>query len=299
MKEHYIGIDAGGTKSEAVIVDQDLRILAEGIYEGMNVRQANPNTVSRIVKTIIDDLTYRAGLLPYHAGLTILAAAGAGDAKIRDQVEYACEGRMPQQIVKVIPDAEAALAAAFGGDPGIVVISGTGSIAWGKDESGKVIRAGGYGYILGDEGSGFWIGREALRIALDGYHSGDDSPLAKKICELFEIDNICQAVSVIYQDEKPAYKAGTLAPLVFEAADAGDDLCKGILRGAAGELIKFVEAITGRGKFREPVNLCFSGSIAQKLREGGYFEDISSIADYDISEPLYQPAAGAVIAGKE
>ena len=299
MKEHYIGIDAGGTKSEAVIVNQDLRILAEGIYEGMNVRQMNPNTVSRIVKTIIDDLTYRAGLLPYHAGLTILAAAGAGDAKIREQVEYACEGRMPQQIVKVITDAEAALAAAFGAEPGIVVISGTGSIAWGKDESGQVMRAGGHGYILGDEGSGFWIGREAVRKSLDGFHRGEDLPLAEKICQLWEIDDVSQAVSVVYNDEKPAYKAGTLAPIVFEAADTGDDLCRSILKDAAGELINLAEAITGRVKFRGLVNLCFSGSIANKLREGGYFEDIDSIANYDINEPLYQPAIGAVIARKE
>lgn len=299
MKEHYIGIDAGGTKSEAVIVDQDLKILAAGIYEGMNVRQANPNTVSRIVKTIIDDLTYRAGLLPYHAGLTILAAAGAGDAKIREQAEYACEGRMPGQKIKVITDAEAALAAAFGGKPGIVVISGTGSIAWGKDESGKVMRAGGYGYILGDEGSGFWIGREAVRISLDEFHRGDDSPLAGKICQLWEIENVYQAVSVVYSDEKPAFKAGTLALLVFEAAEAGDETCSNVLKEAAGELIKLADAITGRGKFPEPVNLCFSGTVARKLHEGGYFEGIGSIVNYTMIEPQYNPAAGAVIAGKK
>lgn len=298
MKEHYIGIDAGGSKSEAVIVDMDNRILAQGIFEGMNVRQMNPNVISRIVKTIVDDMTYRAGLLPYHAGLTILAAAGAGDEKIRDQAEYACKGRMPEQHVRVITDAEAALAAAFGSESGIVVISGTGSIAWGQDKTGRVMRSGGYGYILGDEGSGFWIGREALRRCLDGFHRGEDLPLAEKICGLWDIDDVYQSVSVVYNDEKPAFKAGQLTPVVFEEAESGDQTCREILSAAASELMKLADNVAHAGDFNQPVNLCFSGSVAQKLQKKDYFDEMVSAVNYNLMNSQYSLAVGAVIAGK-
>ena len=296
MIENYIGIDAGGTKSIAVLTDAKLRLLARENYEGMNISQMNPNTVSRMVQQIIDDLTYRAGMLPYHIGLTVLAAAGAGEVKTREEVEYACHGRMPERKVKVITDAEAALAGAFDGGAGIALISGTGSIAWGKDEAGKIVRAGGYGYILGDEGSGFWLGRELLRRCLDAYHRGEITALGKKAAELWQIADISKAIPLVYGVEKPAAKTAELAPLVFEAYEAGDPMAVEILQEAGKKLAELVEKTAKGLSITEPVKVNLTGGIAGQQKVILPLIQAHLTGEYQFVPAAYEAAVGAVIA---
>jgi len=296
MIENYIGIDAGGTKAIAVLTDAKLRILARERFEGMNVSQMNPNTVSRLLQQIIDDLTYRAGMLPYHIGLTILAAAGAGEAKTREEVEYACHGRMPERKVKVITDAEAALAGAFVGGAGIVLISGTGSIAWGKDDRGRIVRAGGYGYLLGDEGSGFWLGREALRRCLAAHHRGETTALAGKICEIWQLSDIAKAVTIVYSAEKPAGKIAELAPLVFESYEAGDPLSVEILQEAGKKLAELVETTVKGLSLASPIKVNLTGGIASQVKVMQPLIQEHLPGEYQFVPAAYDAAVGAVIA---
>ncbi len=296
MMENYIGIDAGGTKSIAVLADAKLRILAREHYEGMNVSQMNPNLVSRLVQQIIDNLTYRAGMLPYHIGLTVLAAAGAGEAKTREEVLNACRGRMPERKVKVITDAEAALAGAFDGGAGIALISGTGSIAWGKDEAGKIVRSGGYGYILGDEGSGFWLGRETLRRCLEAYHRGETTTMGKKAAELWQIEDISKVVPLVYGAEKPAAKIAELAPLVFEAYEAGDPMAVEILQEAGKKLAELVEKTAKGLSIAAPVKVNLTGGIAGQLKVMQPLIQGHLSGEYQFVPATYEAAVGAVIA---
>ena len=298
MTEHYIGIDSGGSKSEAVLLDMQNQVLTRMVYEGMNLRQMNPNTVSARLKQIIEDLTYRAGILPYHVGITVLAAAGAGDPKIVKEVEYACYGRMPERKIMVVPDAEAALAGAFNGGPGIVLISGTGSVAWGRDNQGNLHRAGGYGYILGDDGSGFWIGREALRTSLDAYYRGETSPLAAEICELWGIEVITEAVSLAYAEKSPAGKIASIAPLVFRLSDNNDETSEDILVRAAEALSLLSNKLRNAMKI-EDGKICLSGSILQKNTAMKDLLTAKLGSGLTISDPLFEPAIGAVILAKE
>jgi len=296
MIENYIGIDAGGTKTIVVLVDADLRVRAKGSYEGMNLAQMNPNTVSGRLKQIIEEMTYRAGMLPYHVGLTVLAGAGGGDSKMREEIEYACWARMPERKVKVITDAEAALAGAFKGGAGIVLIAGTGSIAWGKDNEGRMARAGGYGYILGDEGSGFWMGREVLRRCLDAYHRGEMTALGKKVCEFWQIEDISKAISIIYSSDKPGAKAGELAPLVFEAYEAGDAAAQDILREAGRHLAELAVKVRGRLSFVPPVKVCLSGGVAGQQAVMQVLIGAELGKEYELVPAAYEAAVGAVAA---
>lgn len=261
---HIIGIDSGGTKIEAALVDEYGRIIARTQHEGVNLRQTNPNTAARICAEVVNDLTYRGGILPYHVAGVVLAAAGAGDAKICGMAIDAFRVRMPGIKMFIVSDAEAALEGAFAGEPGIILISGTGSIAWGKDSAGKMVRAGGFGYILGDDGSGFWIGREAIRQALSAVYRGETIPLCEKICHLWEIQNLQQAVTIIYTEQKPAPKIAKIAPIVFDLAVSGDETALHILSSAAEQLALLVENAGNRLNTSPPMKICFMGGIANR-----------------------------------
>jgi N-acetylglucosamine kinase-like BadF-type ATPase len=298
MLEYYLGIDAGGTKSEAVLCDENYRIASRNWYQGLNLRGLNPNIAASTVKLILEDMTYRAGLLPYHIGLTVLAAAGAGDAKTREMVEWACKNYMPTQKVKVVTDAEAALTGAFNGTPGIVIIAGTGSIAWGKDDNGKIARAGGLGYLLGDEGSGFWLGQQALKKALNYHYNGKGSILGKKICELWGLRDLEEALNLIYQTEKPAPKIAEIAPLIFQILEAGDDLAKEILCEAGSELAELVLSLAESLEFRETIKFCLCGGLA---KSGILEKEVNAHLDmqrFVLTMPLYETAIGAVMVGR-
>ncbi|NQS96830.1 MAG: hypothetical protein HQ591_00095 [candidate division Zixibacteria bacterium] len=296
MLDYYIGIDCGGTKTEAVLCDPGYNIITRSRFEGLNLRGLNPNIAAALVKKIIEDLTYQAGMLPYHITLTVLAAAGGGDPEIRSQVEYSLKGYMPTQPVKVITDAEAALAGAFKGEPGIVIIAGTGSIAWGKDSAGEIARAGGYGYILGDEGSGFWMGREALKRCLDAHHRSERIPLTAKICELWGLEYISDTVNMVYESEKPAAKTAEIAPLIFQAAESGDDSASEIIASAGEALGKIAKTLADKLAFEGLIKVCLSGGLSKQRRalEPHILKHLIS-GKFEIVSPAYEPAIGAVI----
>ena len=299
MLDYYIGIDSGGTKSEAALCDPDYNIITHSRFEGLNLRGLNPNIAASFVKKVIDVLAYQAGMLPYHITLTVLAAAGGGDPEIRSQVEYSLKGYMPTQPVKVITDAEAALAGAFKGEPGIVIIAGTGSIAWGKDSAGNIARAGGYGHFLGDEGSGFWMGRQALKECLDAHHRSEKILLSTLICELWGLKDISNVVKIVYEAEKPAAKIAEVAPLIFQAAESGDDAALEIIAIAGETLGKMAKTLADKLAFKDIIKVCLSGGLSKQRQT--LEPHISRCLDgerFNMVPPAYEPAIGAVIRGR-
>ena len=299
MIDYYIGIDAGGSKSEAALCDQDLKLIARNRFEGLNLRGLNPNIAASQVKRIIEQLTYQGGILPYHVKLTVLAAAGAGEAKTREQVEASCYSYMPTQAVKVITDTEAALAGAFKDESGIVVIAGTGSIAYGSDAEGNLRRAGGYGYILGDKGSGFWIGRQGLKICLDAHFNGKKVKWAEEIYQMWELSNIEEALEIIYKLEKPAAKIAEIAPIVMRAAVEGSDEAKSIIASAGEKLCELIYTLADRLYLEGKTKVCLLGGIFKD--NSPVKQEVIKHSDssrFEFSEPLYEPAVGAIIHGR-
>jgi N-acetylglucosamine kinase-like BadF-type ATPase len=296
MLEHYIGIDMGGTKTEAILCDEKFRVVVRNRYPGMNVKGANPNIIASDVKAMAEEFVYRAGFLPYHIKFVVLAAAGAGDAETRQYLKNAFLGYMPDYDVRIISDAEAALAGAFGGKPGIVIITGTGSIVWGKDLSGKVVRAGGLGYLLGDEGSGFDVGKLGLKSALDAYYAGANTKIADEICELWKIADISQALNIVYKEEKPASKIAEIAPVVLQLAEAGDELATKIISQSMSALSLQIETVAGQLKFDSLIPLCLIGGLSNRrdLLEARILKHLPQ-GKYDFVAYQYEPAIGAVI----
>ena len=133
------------------------------------------------------------------------------------------------------------------GAPGIVLISGTGSIAYGRDARGRAARAGGWGHVLGDEGSGFWFGRQALRAVLRAAdHRDEPTALAASVMAHFAVTREQDLVQPIYEGGMKPKVVAALASLVGDAADAGDAVAIRLIEAGAAELAASAATVAGR-----------------------------------------------------
>jgi N-acetylglucosamine kinase-like BadF-type ATPase len=167
--EIYIGIDGGGTKTEVVALDvanrRSRRVVGAPSNPNSVGWDASLQTMSALVADALRDLAGQDGARQRGAGICV-ALAGVDRAEQVERMIRFWTTEYPGAAVQVVNDAAAALTAGTKGGPGIVLIAGTGSIAFGETADGRTARAGGYGYLIGDEGSGFDIGRQGMMAAL-------------------------------------------------------------------------------------------------------------------------------------
>lgn len=146
--------------------------------------------------------------------------------------------------VEVIGDVEVAFEDAFGTGPGVLVIAGTGSIAYGRNTEGETARAGGWGHAISDEGSGYWIGAEAIRAALRGRDRGDDSKLLRELMQAIEATDVDDFI--IRANATPTPDFAALVPAVLAASDRGDVLATKVLEQSGFELARLSEIVIHR-----------------------------------------------------
>lgn len=208
-----IGLDIGGTRSRAVLAEEG-EVLAEA--EG---GAGNPAAIglARARSNLSDLLEQLRGPAP--VGAVCAGAAGADGPWALGQLRSILADLLPGSTVRVVIDAHLPLAA-VSLDAGVVVIAGTGSIAYGRTANGTEARAGGWGHLLGDEGSGYWFGREVVRGALKAHDSGmPPSTLHRAVLEQTAIPDLLDVPHRFHEDHRPDRWAA-LAPLVFEHAPA-------------------------------------------------------------------------------
>src|SRR5437870_6865581 len=159
-----LGADAGGSHSTVVIGTADLTILGRADGPGSAMKPGGAAASAVVLAETARRAASQAGIhLP--VGRAVVGAAGAGRAQEQRELEAALVQTGLAQRVRVMADAEIALSTAFADGTGIIVSAGTGSIAYARDPAGQLHRAGGYGWQLGDEGGGYWLGRRALDVA--------------------------------------------------------------------------------------------------------------------------------------
>jgi N-acetylglucosamine kinase-like BadF-type ATPase len=241
----YIGVDGGGTHTRAVVVDRAGRELGRAEGGGSVVRVDAPAQAARAVIDTVRSAAEVAGAeLP--AATLWAGLAGAGSREARVTVEHELAGAGLARDVIVGTDVEAAFQDAFGDGPGVLLIAGTGSIAWARDAEGQTERVGGWGERLGDEGSGFSIGLEALRSvarAEDG--RGEATRLQAVVLEELGLSEPGELVAWTATASK-AQVAG-LVPVVAAAAGRGDAVAAHIMDRAVAELTEHLTAVVGRG----------------------------------------------------
>ena len=252
---YVIGIDAGGTKTVGLLADESGTVLREARSGGANLRLQGELSVEKSLFQVIDALD-----APQSVDALCLGIAGVADDADRAVVRDILRRLGIRRAVRIVNDAEIALVAGAADRHGIVLVSGTGSIAYGVDSSGRSARSGGWGYLLGDEGSAFWLGHAAVRAgirAADG--RGPATILFERICEHLEVREPARLVQWFYEEELSRTRVAQLARLVEEAAADGDEKAQDLLDQAARHLARAARAVERQLEFPAPYPLVLSG----------------------------------------
>jgi N-acetylglucosamine kinase-like BadF-type ATPase len=245
---HVLGIDAGGTKTLCLLADDRGVILSEGRGAGANLQAAGELELEKVLYQVMEAAI---GDRPWRADATCLGIAGVDREDDARTVRLIMRRISPGSRVLVVNDALIALEAGAPGAPGIVIIAGTGSIAYGRNAAGAAARAGGWGHVIGDEGSGYWIGRQALAAVVrevDG--RGPKTQLTEDVLRHFGVPDATALVHVVYNREVPRKNVATLGPIVQRAAMDGDAVATQILERAAEELVLAAGSVAARLEMR-------------------------------------------------
>lgn len=231
---HVLGIDAGGTKTVCQLADGEGTVIAESRSTGANLQAVGELQVEKVLYQVMEEALGDRDIVPDAICLGIAGVDRPDDAAvvgaIMKRIGYKAR-------VLVVNDALVALEAGAPGQPGVVIISGTGSISYGRNAAGQAARSGGWGYVLGDEGSGYWIGRAALRAVLRAADQrGPETMLTPLLLEHFGVTAPQALLHEVYHHNLKPSEIGALATSVHRAFVAGDQAAAGILRSAAGEL---------------------------------------------------------------
>jgi N-acetylglucosamine kinase-like BadF-type ATPase len=257
---HVIGIDAGGTKTVCLVADERGAVVAESRGPGANLHAAGEAGVERALRDVIATALGSRTISP--------AAICLGMAGIDREDEARVIRGIMQRLgyrsrVVVVNDALIALVAGAKDAPGIVIIAGTGSIVYGRDQRGAAARAGGWGHMIGDEGSGYWIGREALAAVMraeDG--RGPATELTAAMLAHFDVGDVSRLPRIVYDRQSPRVAVAALGPIVQRATDAGDAVAMRILERAAEELVLAARSVATRLEMRgDPFSFYLAGGV--------------------------------------
>ena len=241
---HVLGIDAGGTKTVCHLADENGTLIAEARGPGANLQAAGELQVEKVLHDVMAEAVGSRDVVPAAICLGI-----AGVDRPEDSVIVAGIMRRIGAHARtlVVNDALVALEAGAPGRPGVVIISGTGSIAYGRNANNEGARAGGWGHVLGDEGSGYWIGRAALRAVLrESDRRGPRTALTPLLLQHFNVAEAQGLIHEVYQSNLRPAAIGALARSVQAAFSDGDEAASGILRAAADELESFGVSVARR-----------------------------------------------------
>jgi N-acetylglucosamine kinase-like BadF-type ATPase len=235
-KRLYVGIDLGGSATRAALVDAGGRVLASGRAASglVGAGAAGRRHLARALDAALAPIVARAGGVPcsVFAGTRGLSIPGR-----RETLTLELHARFSAAEVRVSNDALIALWGALAGGEGVAVLAGTGSIALARAADGREGRAGGWGPLLGDEGSGYWLGREALGVYLRTVERRDSAGQLSSLVEAaVEGRSVTETIAWLHTGNQQVSRVAALAPLVAGAAEAGDPAALDILRRAARAL---------------------------------------------------------------
>lgn len=296
----FLGVDGGGTRTTAALVNESGELLCQGESAASNPLRVGVETaVANIVKAVEGSCDF-GGMVASDIAAATLGLAGVRRADIRERVRERFSKRMNLQNVDVVTDAEIALFGTTMGKPGLVVIAGTGSVCLGRNEKGQTAMSGGWGPLAGDEGGGAGIAQAALHtIAKASDGRGRTTALTERAAEYFRASGPENLIVAIYSPQVDNSRIAGFARLVVETALEGDRSAIEILNDAGRELGLAACAVIRKLKLTDqkiPIGCVGSVFKAGELLTRPMIEVIQRTAPYAyLTEPIMQPAQAAAI----
>ncbi len=300
MKSYVIGADGGGTKTDMILIDYSGHVLARAKGGSTNIQVVGGEKVKTEIISTASELIRQAGINALEVDKMFLGLAGAGRKSCQDEILALFLNTEWQGRVAVESDALAALAGAFGNKAGIILIAGTGSICFGMDENGNVFRSGGWGYLLGDEGSGYSIGNQAIIAALKDFDGrGPGTELRQAVEMKYHLESVDQIIPLIYQNKIDRSAVADLASQVFDLAEKKDHAAAGIILKTGEELGRLIAAVARKMKSENsPLRVALIGGVFS--RRDMLLDSMRGILqpdfpDAEIGDPVFPPCAGAAV----
>ena len=241
MSHLVVGVDGGGSKTQVIVADGRGKEIATLTGAASAVRPGEALHSAEVIGALVRDALAVAEHEERPRMLTV-GVAGAGREQERKALQRALEGENLAEDVLVVTDAEVAMEDAFGEGPGILLISGTGSVAFGRGPTGTFVRCGGWGPVCGDEGSGAWIGRRALSV-ITASHDGrePETRLVGAVLTALQLDEVDDLVA--WASSATAKDFAALAAPVMTLAAERDLRANSICTLAAEELVLHVRTL--------------------------------------------------------
>ncbi|MGE5359071.1 MAG: N-acetylglucosamine kinase [Bacteroidales bacterium] len=293
---HVLGIDAGATKTVCLLANEHQQVIAESRGGGANLAVDDELSVEKALHAVMEEATRGLARPP---DVVCLGMAGVDRPK---------DGRMARAIMRrlgygsrvlVVNDALLALVAGAPTGPAVVVIAGTGAIAYGRNANNQAARASGWGYLLDDEGSGYWIGAHALKAVMR--HADDRGPatdLTPRVLAHFGVAQPSDLVHVVYYRDLSRQDIAGLTVLVEQSRAVGDAVAARILEEAAAELARAAASVTRRLSLEHAAaTYVLAGGVFRGVPwiRGAVAEHLRALAPRSTVVPLeVEPALGAV-----
>ena len=291
---HFLGIDGGGSKTTCLLGDETV-VLAGSSAPGSNPIRVGEARSRQALHAAVREACAAAQVQPSQIARTCIGLAGAARPAIEKQVRAVLTELLGGEI-EVAGDMAVALEAAFRGGPGLIVIAGTGSIAYGRNERGETSRAGGWGFAISDEGSGHWIGRAAVAAAMRAHDLGENSVLISSIMNTWHLgsrDDVVRAANAV-----PPPDFAELFPLVLASAASGDSRASEILTQAAMELAQLARIVAERlWRGQQMFRVAITGGVFQNspLVRQVFGNSVRSLhPQAQIESKAVEPAEGAL-----
>lgn len=260
-----IGIDGGGSKTHAIVADEHGSTIAETVGPGSAVKPGHAEESANVIADVVRDALASCDMTHVTPRAICVGVAGAGREAQRQELWQALVSRDLASEVVIHSDFGIALDDAFGDGPGILLIGGTGSVAFGRGPTGTTARCGGWGPVCGDEGSGAWIGRRALSVVTASSDGREpDTSLTGAILTAAQVNEIGDLVE--WASRATPGTLATLAPVVMSVAESGDLRANALVTLAVEELVLHIRALARQlfGDERAALGVALSGGILQR-----------------------------------
>ena len=287
-------MDGGGSKT-ACVVGNESAVLGLGTSAGSNLVRVGEAQARESMHAAIRQACQSARVTTPEITRACIGVAGAAREQVREVIVRLAREIIPGEI-EVVGDMEVAMEAAFGEGPGVIVIAGTGSIAYGRNPRLRTARAGGWGHAISDEGSGHWIGRAAVAIAVRETDQQSEACLFKLIAKSWGVTTHEQVVMMANRSPAPDFAA--LLPVVLQAAEKKNQQAGSVLFQAAEELSTLAkQVIQALFSGQEAVPVAMSGGVfanSAQVRENFYNRLSVTWPNVRLAQTVIEPVQGAL-----
>jgi N-acetylglucosamine kinase-like BadF-type ATPase len=301
--KYLIGIDGGGTKTDCAIADLSGKIIYQTVGKPSNFLIIGVKETVANLFAVIEECLFELKGDFSDVKQIVIGVAGAGrkdDAELLEMSfkDYADNEGIHFKGVRVVSDAQVALEGAFPDSAGCILIAGTGSILFGKDDKGNIHRVGGFGRLIGDEGSGYCIGRKALNaVSKDIDGRGEKTVITELVNNKIDFGVSDKLVNKVYKEK---LDIASIAKIVIHAAENSDRAANKILSDEADELVLHLKSILHKIPVKK-LDVSLSGSL---IDNKNFYSDLlkkkikESLPQIKIVKPSLSPVSGSILIAK-